>query len=314
MPIYARITIDGARAECFIKRRIAPEYWDVTKGQASETYFEASVLNEYLTMVRAQIGKHYNILLSTQDHVTAQHVKNSYLGDRTKKKAKKTFLLVFKLYLQMLEEKVNARDLSKGRYKRFGVLYGKCEAFIKHKFKVSDILPEEMKLNFVVGFEHYLRTVQSIGHNTAMKYAKDLKQVMTYATIEEDILYNPFQSFKCTYKKVKRKYLDQDELTLLQTKEFSIQRLDEVRDCSIFSCYTDYAYSDAAALTPDDIGKGIDGNMWILRDRGKTDEVENVPLLPAALRIIEKYIKTIPIAKPPVNCFLLTATKGLMLI
>lgn len=289
VPIYARITIDGARAECSIKRRIAPEYWDVDKGQASDAYLEASVLNEYLAMVRAEIGKHYNILLSTQDRVTAQHVKNSYLGDRTKMKVKKTFLHVFRLYLQMLEEKVNARDLSKGRCKRFGVLYRKCESFIKYKFKVADILPEEMKLNFVVGFEHYLRTVQRIGHNTAMKYAKDLKQVMTYATIEEDITYNPFQSFKCTYKKVKRKYLDQDELTLLQTKELSIQRLDEVRDCFIFSCFTGYAYSDAAALTPDDIGKGIDGNMWILRDRGKTDEVENVPLLPAALGIIEKY-------------------------
>jgi len=63
----------------------------------------------------------------------------------------------------------------------------------------------------------------------------------------------------------------------------------EVRDCYIFSCYTGYAYGDAEELSPDDVTIGIDGNKWIIRDRQKTDNMENIPLLPIPLKIIEKY-------------------------
>lgn len=67
------------------------------------------------------------------------------------------------------------------------------------------------------------------------------------------------------------------------------ERLEQVRDCFLFSCYSGYAFSDAKALTPESISIGIDGGKWILRDRQKTDNAENVPLLPQALQIIEKY-------------------------
>lgn len=64
-----------------------------------------------------------------------------------------------------------------------------------------------------------------------------------------------------------------------------MKRLEEVRDCYIFSCYTGYAYSDAEALTSNDIAIGIDGEKWIIRNRIKTDTTENVPLLPILLEI-----------------------------
>ena len=51
-----------------------------------------------------------------------------------------------------------------------------------------------------------------------MKYSKDLKQVMTYVTIEEDMPVNAFQSFKATYKKVK-KILTEEELAGIENKQ-----------------------------------------------------------------------------------------------
>lgn len=38
-----------------------------------------------------------------------------------------------------------------------------------------------------------------------------------------------------------------------------------------------------------DIKDGIDGNLWIMSERQKTNSPTNVPLLPQALKIIEKY-------------------------
>lgn len=288
IPIWIRITVDGRRAECSTQKQIHPKFWDAENNKVLDKYSESRSINDYLTLVKADILRHYNILLSTKDHVTAEDVKNSYKGV---KEIKKTFLQLFKQFNQQLTERKEIEDLSEGRHKRFEILYGKCETFIKYKFKRSDIILEELKLNFIVEFEHYLRTVEKIGHNTSMKYAKDLKQVMKYGVMLEYIPTNPFEHFQCTYKKVKREFLDQDELDLLYKKKFSIKRLEEVRDCYLFSCYTGYAYSDAESLTPDDITIGMDGEKWIIRNRIKTDTTENVPLLPIPLEIIEKYRK-----------------------
>jgi integrase len=285
-PIWVRITVDGKRAEFSTQKQIYPRFWDAENNLALKEFSEAKATNDFLTLVKADILRHYNMLISTKEIVTAVDVKNSYKGI---KEIKKTFLQLFRQYNQQLSERKEIDDLSEGRYKRFQILYGKCEEFVKYKFGRSDILLEDLKLNFLVEFEHYLRTVQKIGHNTSMKYAKDLKQVMKYGVMLEYIASNPFELFQCSYKKVKREFLDQEELDLLYKKEFAVRRLEEVRDCYLFSCYTGYAYSDAAALTPDDIAIGIDGEKWIIRNRIKTDTTENVPLLPIPLEIIEKY-------------------------
>lgn len=286
VPIWVRITVDGKRAECSTQKQIYPKFWDSENAKVLDRCSEAKTVNNYLTLIKADIIRHYNILLSTKDIVSADDVKKSYKGV---KEIKKTFLQLFRQFNQQLLERREINDLSEGRHKRFQILYGKCSDFVQYKFTRTDVNLEELKLNFIVEFEHYLRTVEKIGHNTAMKYAKDLKQIMKYGVMLEYISTNPFEHFKCSIKKTKREFLDQEELDLLYRKEFNVKRLEEVRDCYLFSCYTGYAYSDAEALTVDHIAVGIDGEKWIIRNRKKTDTTENVPLLPIPLEIIEKY-------------------------
>lgn len=286
VPIWARITVDGQRSEFSTQRQIFPKFWDGKNNKVIEDYSEAGVINDFLTLVKADIIRHYNMLLSAGEIVTADDVKRSYKGF---KEVKKTFLQLFDQFNQQLLERKEINDLSHGRYKRFLILYGKCVDFIKWKFGRSDIPLEELKLNFIVEFGHYLKTTKRIGHNTVMKYTKDLKQVMKYGVMLEYMASNPFESFKCTIKKPKREFLDKEELELLQKKKFNVSRLEEVRDCYLFSCYTGYAYSDAEALTIDDVCIGIDGELWIIRNRKKTNTTENVPLLPIPHQIIQKY-------------------------
>ena len=62
-----------------------------------------------------------------------------------------------------------------------------------------------------------------------------------------------------------------------------------VRDMFVFSCYTGLAYVDMINLTPENIIAGTDGDRWIRTCREKTLIPVNVPLLPSALNIIDKY-------------------------
>lgn len=286
VPIWARITIDGQRAEVSTMKQVAPKHWDSTNSCVVNECPDAKAINKHLILVDTEITKHYHALAAIQEYTTADEVKNSYKGI---KQARKTLLEVFDQFLNHLQDKVDAGDIKQKRYDRFKVNRGKCASFIKKNLKKSDVMIEEAKLSFITEFQQYLRTTEKIGHNTAMKYAKDLKQVMKYAVTLEYVPSNKFADFKCTYKRTKREFLNDEELKLMYEKTMPIARLAEVRDCYIFSCYTGYGYSDAGALRPDDVTVGIDGRKWIIRDRLKTDTVENVPLLPIPLAIINKY-------------------------
>lgn len=82
------------------------------------------------------------------------------------------------------------------------------------------------------------------------------------------------------------------QLDRLSTRAFSSERLAQVRDIFLFSCYTGLAYADVKKLKHKDIFIGIDGHKWITCYRKKMERedcMSNVPLLPAAEDIILKY-------------------------
>jgi len=66
-------------------------------------------------------------------------------------------------------------------------------------------------------------------------------------------------------------------------------RLARVRDIFLFSCYTGLAYVDVEKLTPDNLVIGIDKKRWIYTFREKTGNKSNIPLLPKATALIDKY-------------------------
>lgn len=141
---------------------------------------------------------------------------------------------------------------------------------------------------FAVNFFHHL-TMNNVGDNTAMKYVKTLKQIIDRAIDEGWIKHNTISGFKCTYKDPDRETLEMHELIGMYEKEISVERLAEVRDVYVFCCFTGYAYETVYNLEPANIFKGLDGKLWITKDRQKTGIEETVPLLPIALAIIEKY-------------------------
>jgi site-specific recombinase XerD len=90
-------------------------------------------------------------------------------------------------------------------------------------------------------------------------------------------------------KEVERTFLVEEEIQTIASKEFATERLNQVRDIFLFSCFTGLAYIDVKKLTKNNITIGIDGEKWIYTNRQKTDTRSNIPLLPMAEEIIAKY-------------------------
>jgi site-specific recombinase XerD len=284
-PIYCRITINGKRAQFSVKRSITPSKWIPAAGIAKGNSEEARTLNAYLDMVKGEIHKHYNQLLASDKFITADTIKNSYLGLGEKQRS---LIETFQYHNDQMKELIGV-DVVKATHTKFETVLKKIELYLKKQYKRSDIMLQELDHKFIVDFEYFLKVDQEIGHNTVMKYIRNLKKVMNMAVMNDWISKNPFSSFKCSTKKVKREILTEKELQSLTEKEFSIQRLEEVRDIFIFCCYTGYAFVDVEKLKPTDVALGIDGGKWIFTNRKKTGTTSNVPLLPHAQEIIEKY-------------------------
>lgn len=72
-------------------------------------------------------------------------------------------------------------------------------------------------------------------------------------------------------------------------KTFITDRLNQVKDIFLFNCFTGLAYADVKKFSRRNISIGVDGEQWIFINRTKTDTWSNIPLLPIASTILEKY-------------------------
>lgn len=288
MPIFMRVTVDGKRAEISLQRYISEKDWDSKAQRVKPKANHSVVINNYMDMARGKVQSIYNQLTSGGEEITAYIIKEIFTGKEVKSKAK-TILEAFHYHNLKLSEQVKIGKVVSKTYARYVITKNKVEAFMQHQYKKDNMPLPEMRLRFVTEFEHYLLTIDKLQSNTAHKYIKNLKKIMNMAVGLDWIPSNPFNQFKCSYSNPEREILNQDEINLIINKKLHAPRLEEVRDVFIFCCYTGFAYSDVYEFRQNAVMKGLDGNLWLSTLRQKTGTKENVPLLPVALQIIEKY-------------------------
>lgn len=286
-PIYARITVDGVRSELSINRVIDVNRWDSSAGKVKGNKEDARSINEHIDTIRTKLSDHQNTLIKNNKLVTSVAVKNAYLGI-TEKKLK--LVELFNYHNAQMKEKLEI-EFAQGTLDRYTITLKHITDFLEINRKTSDLYLSELNYKFITDFEHYLRTVRKCNNNSAIKYIRNLRKVINIALANDWLDKDPFLKFKGSLKEVERDFLNSEELQAIEDKHFKITRLDEVRDMFVFACYTGLAYADIAKLTLNEIVRGIDGEKWIFTHREKTDTKSNIPLLPKALEIIEKYKK-----------------------
>jgi integrase len=122
-----------------------------------------------------------------------------------------------------------------------------------------------------------------------MKYITCVKKMAIRALRNGWLQRDPFLGFNMALREVEREALTEEELHAMETKTFPAERLTQVRDIFLFSCFTGLAYADLQKLRRSEISTGIDGGKWIFTRRQKTDSSSRIPVLPMALDILQKY-------------------------
>jgi len=285
--VYLRITVDGIPKEVSTKYKWDPERWNQKIERAIGNKEDAKTLNFYIETLQVKIQQFKNDLILNDETITSQKIMDFVKG---KSSSTAKLLEEFQKHNDEMLALV-PKEYAKGTHERFVTARSHVQDFIRFKYALDDIEFRELNYEFVKDYEFYLKTVRNISNNTALKYISNLKKIILRAIARDIIHSDPFKLFKGRKTKTNKKPLTKQDLERIENFEFVTPRLAEVRDIFIFQCYTGLAYIDAFNLKKTDIKKGYDGELWIMTSRQKTDSETNVPLLPKALEIMNRYTK-----------------------
>ncbi len=206
-PIWARITIDGLRSEISLGQKILPAYWNQEIENVDVALHpnpkDAKLLSQTITKVLMDLQTHYFFLCQQHDYVSADLLKRSYTGTLAKEMAEQQKPKIERTLHQVLNYKYSklARLVKKGErapttLKRWKVVKGKIRAFLNFKFKKWDIPLSIIEESLSTDFLNFLQVEQDIKKNTAMKYLKQTKELLTIAENKRWVEANPWASFK----------------------------------------------------------------------------------------------------------------------
>lgn len=285
-PVMLRVTINGKNVALRIKRYIHPDDWDPIRGMAIGKSAEVSSLNVYIDAIRAKAYNKYTEQLSLHDDVTPAMLRDAILGINT---AKPKFLIEewekFCADLKMMIGK----GTSYPNYQKYNTCKNFMQDFLLKEYQTKDVTLKSIDRHLITQFELYLRTVRSCNFNTTVKYLQNFKKIVMIGFRNSWIKINPFADIKLSCEEVDRPYLSENELKSLMERQFAVQRLEQVRDMFVFSCFTGLAYIDVQKLSKGEMEQTPDGRYWIKTRRQKTNVKAHIPLLPTAMSIINKY-------------------------
>lgn len=285
VPLSVRITVDGKRAELSAQREVSLLEWNARAQMVTGRSQEAKEINNHLAMLKTRLLNCHGKLETRGATITAESLKNEFTGVIERPR------LLLPIIQQHNDDikKLIGKDYSKATWIKYNTTQKHITEFLKWKYNLSDISLEELNFEFIIDFEFYLKSEKSIDVNTNAKYIKNLKKIIKECVCKDWLQKDPFMAYKTKAKKTEREFLTDLELQSIQEKRFTIDRLNQVKDIFLFSCYTGLAYIDVFNLTANNIALGIDGEKWIFTHRQKTETASRIPLLPQALAILDKY-------------------------
>lgn len=283
--IMLRITINGEREQFSIGLSAKVKAWDKAKQVIIGTSPEVKQENEQLRLIKFKVNEIYNKLLRENDVVTAFDVRQAYAGNHVKTPK---LLEAFIAHNTAMEKLVGIT------HRNSTLTAFKCHLkvltqFINEHLKQRDVVLSKLTKKFIADYSVFLLTERKQANATVHKNLQRLVKVINYAIQQDWLDDNPFRDFHFKLEKKEIQYLTKKELEAIETKEFSIKRVEKVRDLFIFQCYTGLSYVDIKHLRKDDIREGVDGQLWIFGKRIKTGTAFRVPLLPKARELIKKY-------------------------
>ena len=286
-PIMGRITVDGTQAQFSCKLSIDSNLWGIKGGRAIGKSVTARETNRMLDKLRAGITRHYQEIMERDSFVTAEKVRNAFLGLEYRRQ---TLIKAYDLFLEDYAEKVDCGMKAKNTLYKYNAVYDHLKDFLQSHYHVSDIALKEILPTLITDFEAYLRADCRLSPNTVWLYTFPVRMLLHRAVENGWLMRYPFPDCCVPKEETEKGFLTKEELgQLINAPKMNFKRT-FIRDLFLFCTFTGLAYIDLKNLREENIVfNPLDGSVWIHTHRQKTGMETNVRLLDIPLQIMKKY-------------------------
>lgn len=160
--------------------------------------------------------------------------------------------------------------------------------FLSFKYSRNDLRIDELTKKVISDYEEYLHSTMIYSHNNLIKYLRWLQRATQKAIECDTLIKDPFNGISYNEVETDRGFLDERDLATLMKASIKEKHLNLVRDAFVFSCFTGLAYCDVQDPCSNNITY-VNNEAWILVRRKKTKVLSQIPLLPQASAVLEKY-------------------------
>jgi integrase len=285
VPVYMRVTQNYDFFSKATGIRIPAGDWDKKAMRIKGATQEVATANATLDSLRVKVLQVVNQLNLSGKPYNIHTIQKTLEGNETSQ------LTILKVYEEQLTEmkKLKGKDFAPATIIKYKNTQLRLKQYIRYKYHRGDMFLYELNYQFMSGFESFLKQKYNNSTTTCYKHYQRFTRVIHKAMHKGYIEKYPFENYKIKLPRTKILYLTQEEIDRIDHTNFKVERLIVIRDIFVFCIYTGLAYAEVESLTPDNITKGIDGEFWLNIHRKKTKKDYQVPLLPRALEILDKY-------------------------
>ena len=296
-PIYVKVEMNTGSFTLSTGKSVLNELWEQTKHlRINVRNSKDKVTKEALEVLNNKILIEYAKLEREQIQVSPREFKAILQGKNLK--TAPTILEIIDFHNEYFTKLVEVKERSKASLQKYNRVRSIVAEFNKKYYGSQDYQVDKIGTAYLYNLENFMKFEveykdnKGIKNNSIVKYFKNLKTICNHAIRFELIQKNPVNRYSGKIKTVEAVFLTSDELDSITSHTFKIERLEKVKDIFLFCCYTGYAPVDVMKLSRSNIIKDNNGKLWIKTHRQKTGIRANVPLLPQALQIANKYLLT----------------------
>jgi len=290
--LYCRISVGGDRVTIGSTGITTyDDHWDGR--QITDFDPEAFFKNEQLGIMRDQLRAIFNDLFRRREKITAAKVRRIYQSGSEAV----SLLSVFELY--MTESRSDPdRNLKKASLDVYDNVRKKLIDFLISE-KALDLLVEDFDLAWVKKFRMWMKkfplAADQIGHadSYVAKHTQTIKNVLAWAKLKKIADINPLEGMRINNPKYDDPvFLTDEQFEKLRNYRFENSHLQQAADIFILLCRCGFHYGDlkdfvlqhkTASRT------GLDGEVWLIKDRIKTEVSIRVPQFEEVKTIVDKY-------------------------
>lgn len=285
VPIYLRVWYNYDHFTKTTGLAIKQSEWDKKGMRVKGNTDEVNTINSQLDAIKLRSLQIVNQLSLSGKPFNIQVIKKLLDGNEANQV---TLMRIMDEHLKEMQ-KLKGKDYEQATIIKYANTKLRLQQYLKFKHKRSDIYLYELNHTFVADWVIYLKNKHANSTTTCYKHLQRLNRVIRKAINYGYLEKYPFGDYRLRMPKKRIEYLTQDEVDRIETTDFKVSRLNTIRDIFVFCCYSGMAYAEVESLTPNNITQGMDGELWLNIIRKKTQKHYQVPILPKAMEIIEKY-------------------------